>query len=120
MTTLTCISCTYMNFILVLFWYHKTCEIGILFQYFKMVSLNFSTQLRYAVEWFKEFSPMQKSDFLPLLIDKFGPDSSMNGLAFVDEGPQYPSIFQCRIQLFTDWSSTWTLEEKQQFISSIR
>ncbi|XP_024082672.1 uncharacterized protein C14orf119 [Cimex lectularius] len=82
-------------------------------------------QLRYLVEWFKEFSDMQKSDFLPVLVQRFGNKSYVNGLLPAMEAignleDRPPNLFQCRVKLFTEWTETWGNEEKQTLLNHIK
>lgn len=82
-------------------------------------------QLGYIVQWFHEWSEMQRNDFLPILAQKFGAKGYVNGLlpgmeniANLDDKP--PSLFQCRIKLFREWSESWGQTEKDQLLKYIK
>jgi len=86
---------------------------------------NTQSQLSYLVQWFHEWSEMQRNDFLPILSQKFANKNYVNGLlpgmdgiSNLDEKP--PSLFQCRVKLFREWSDGWTSVDKEQFINRIR
>lgn len=86
---------------------------------------NIRAQIGYLVQWFHEWSEMQRSDFLPILSQKFGSKSYVNGLLPGMEGisnieDKPPSLFQCRIKLFREWSDSWSCEEKDQFLNQIK
>ncbi len=67
---------------------------------------------------------MQRGDFLPILIQKFHDKEQINGLipsmdaCSVESRP--PSIFECRIKLFKEWSDTWSEAERQQLLNELR
>ncbi|KAK9497721.1 hypothetical protein O3M35_004389 [Rhynocoris fuscipes] len=83
-------------------------------------------QMRYLIEWFKEFSEMQRNDFLPIIVQKFGPKGYVNGLItsmenlsnLGDDRP--PSLFQCRLKLFHEWTETWNDNDKEQLLNHIK
>lgn len=81
-------------------------------------------QIRYIIQWFTEWGEMQRSDFLPILLQKFQDQGNINGLVpsldscSVEDRP--PSIFQCRIKLFKEWSESWNQNEKEQLLSELR
>lgn len=81
-------------------------------------------QIRYIIQWFIEWGEMQRSDFLPVLLQAFQNKPSINGLisgldsCSVEDRP--PSIFQCRIKLFKEWSENWNQSEKEQLINELR
>ncbi|KAI5706410.1 uncharacterized protein C14orf119 [Diaphorina citri] len=87
---------------------------------------TFQTQLRYLNQWFLEWSEMQRCDFLPILLNKFSSKSTMNGIIpsleslSTEENNRPPSLFQCRIKLFHDWTTNWTDIEKEQFVNSLK
>lgn len=89
------------------------------------VTPNFQTQRRYLLEWFNEFSDMQKNDFLPILVLKFGNKAYVNGLlpgmeAFGNLEDRPPSIFQCRMKLFMEWAENWNQEEKENLLVKLK
>ena len=82
-------------------------------------------QIRYIVQWFQEWGEMQRSDFLPVLLKKFeDTKGNVNGLISsldscnVEDRP--PSLFQCRIKLFNEWSENWTQSEKDQLLNELK
>ncbi|PSN43873.1 hypothetical protein C0J52_07760 [Blattella germanica] len=82
-------------------------------------------QVQYVVEWFNEWSEMQRGDFLPVLAQQFVPSSYVNGLVSGIEGmgcrdDRPPSLFQCRIKLFREWSETWGAGEREQLLNRIK
>uniref|UniRef100_A0A023F9U4 Uncharacterized protein n=2 Tax=Triatoma infestans TaxID=30076 RepID=A0A023F9U4_TRIIF len=86
---------------------------------------SIESQMRYLVEWFREFSEMQRGDFLPVLVQKFGQKGYVNGLipamdsvSNLEDRP--PSLFQCRLKLFNDWTETWGNGEKELLLGHIK
>jgi hypothetical protein len=82
-------------------------------------------QVQYVVEWFNEWSEMQRGDFLPVLAQQFVPSGYVNGLVSGVEGlvcrdNRPPSLFQCRIKLFREWSETWGVTEREQLLNRIK
>lgn len=83
-------------------------------------------QVRYMLQWFGEWSEMERGDFLPVLVHEFGCNgSAANGLPSImetlckEEGRPL-SLFKCRIKLFTEWVQMWSDEDKDSFLSGIR
>lgn len=69
-------------------------------------NLSVDGELRYIVQWFNEWSELQRDDFLPIVVEYLTKDSGthyMNGVvnslsaASFDEKPM--SLFQCRVSL---------------------
>jgi hypothetical protein len=82
-------------------------------------------QVQYMVEWFSEWSEMQRGDFLPVLAQLFASTSYVNGLVSGVEGlgcrdDRPPSLFQCRIKLFREWSESWGVTEREQLLNRIK
>ncbi|GFG38580.1 hypothetical protein Cfor_07115 [Coptotermes formosanus] len=82
-------------------------------------------QVNYVAEWFSEWSEMQRGDFLPVLAQQFVPSGYVNGLVSGLEGlgctdDRPPSLFQCRIKLFREWSENWGTAEREQFLNQIK
>ncbi|XP_050528938.1 uncharacterized protein C14orf119 [Daktulosphaira vitifoliae] len=83
-------------------------------------------QIRYLLQWFGEWSEMERSDFLPVLVHEFGNNnSSVNGLlplleSLCKEDSRPLSLFKCRIKLFTEWVQTWSDSDKENFLNGIR
>lgn len=89
--------------------------------------LSNEVQLRYIVEWFQEWSEMQRNDFLDVLLEQCGPLDVVNGLVLkmgtlghMNESDRPPSLFQCRVKLFREWSHNWTQQEKESLLLSIK
>lgn len=83
-------------------------------------------QVRYMLQWFSEWSEMERGDFLPVLVHGFGCNgNAANGLPSImetlckEEGRPL-SLFKCRIKLFTEWVQMWSDEDKDSFLSGIR
>ena len=81
--------------------------------------LSNEVQLRYIIEWFQEWSEMQRNDFLDVLLEQCGPSDVVNGLVFkmenlghTNESDRPPSLFQCRVKLFREWSNNWIQQVK--------
>lgn len=89
---------------------------------------EFGEQLRYLNEWFRNFSALQKSDFLPIMVQQFGNRSPnrVNGLPPILNDEAQPdvathmSIFQCRVKLFLEWSADWNHDQRECFLNEIR
>lgn len=81
-----------------------------------------SEQLDYLVQWFLEYSDVQKDDFLMILIDKFSPNEEgtlPDSLKILNVSDHPPSIFQCRMKLFNEWFTNWSDEEKTDLLSRL-
>ncbi|KOC64690.1 Uncharacterized protein WH47_00193 [Habropoda laboriosa] len=90
-------------------------------------TLSNEAQLGYVIEWFQEWSEMQRSDFLDILLEQCGPSGLVNGLVsrmeslgHANELDRPPSLFQCRVKLFREWSHNWSQEEKDSLLLSIK
>lgn len=88
--------------------------------------LSNEAQLRYMIEWFQEWSEMQRNDFLGILLENCGPSGLVNGLVAGMEkldcegSDRPPSLFQCRVKLFREWSSNWSQCEKDSLLAAIK
>ncbi|XP_067130196.1 uncharacterized protein C14orf119 [Centruroides vittatus] len=85
--------------------------------------LNKSDQLAYLLQWFQEYSEMQKDDFLKVLIEAYAPataNSLANSVDSMNVSDRPPSIFQCRMKLFNEWIVNWSDEEKSDFLSHLK
>ncbi|XP_016930938.3 uncharacterized protein [Drosophila suzukii] len=100
-----------------------------------MSNLSIDGEFRYIIQWFKEWSELQRDDFVYVFVEYLARGSTsnsnssevhMNGLvnslanASVQDKPM--SLFQCRIKLFREWSPKWPIEFKcmlQEKISEI-
>lgn len=89
-------------------------------------TITYPAQLRYLLQWFQEFSEMQKSNFLPILLNKFSTKTNVNGLIpglenlATGQNRRPPTLFQCRMKLFEEWAQNWSDNEKEQLINSLK
>ncbi|GFW52693.1 uncharacterized protein TNCV_2392731 [Trichonephila clavipes] len=85
--------------------------------------IGIAEQLNYLIQWFMEYSEMQKEDFYAILLDAYshkdinGVSNSLNSLELNNDRP--PSIFQCRMKLFREWHANWNEEEKNEFLARL-
>ncbi|XP_076637988.1 uncharacterized protein C14orf119 [Colletes latitarsis] len=89
--------------------------------------LSNEAQLRYVIEWFQEWSEMQRNDFLSVLLEQCEPSGLVNGLVsrmenlgHAEGSDRPPSLFQCRVKLFQEWSHNWSQQEKDSLLLSIK
>ncbi|XP_068982426.1 uncharacterized protein C14orf119 homolog [Bombus flavifrons] len=88
--------------------------------------LTNEAKLRYIIQWFQEWSEMQRNDFLDILIEECGPVGLVQKLVSKmkdlgnDEIYDKPTLFRCRIKLFREWSSNWSRQEKDNLLLSIK
>ncbi|XP_026470049.1 uncharacterized protein LOC113374011 [Ctenocephalides felis] len=84
-------------------------------------TISTDVQIRYLLQWFSEWSDLQRSDFLPILAEQIGSSSNsvyMNGVvnslanATCDDKPM--NLFQCRVKLFRGWTANWTADEMKR------
>lgn len=70
-------------------------------------NLSVEGELRYIIQWFNEWSELQREDFMPILVEYLTKDTAahyMNGVvnsmsaASFDEKPM--SLFQCRVSIY--------------------
>jgi len=89
-------------------------------------TLTIVAQIRYLLQWFGEWSEMERADFLPVLVQGLVTNSdTVNGLPPIEdsqckEDRRPLSLFKCRIKLFTEWVQTWSDDDKESFLSGIR
>ncbi|XP_013182984.2 uncharacterized protein C14orf119 homolog isoform X2 [Amyelois transitella] len=83
--------------------------------------LTSEAQLRYLLQWFGEFSELQREDFLPVLAAARGgkADQLAATLAALSCADKPVSLFQCRIKLFNEWYPTWTANEQDRLIKGV-
>ncbi|XP_026494287.2 uncharacterized protein C14orf119 isoform X1 [Vanessa tameamea] len=83
--------------------------------------LTSEAQLRYILQWFGEFSELQREDFLPVLAAAHGgkPDQLASTLAALSCDDKPVSLFQCRIKLFNEWFPTWAEEERDRLVKAV-
>ncbi|KAG5879117.1 hypothetical protein JTB14_031664 [Gonioctena quinquepunctata] len=88
-----------------------------------MTMLSSEAQIRYLVQWFKEWSEFQRSDFLPIMAEKYVNKAYVNGIinsiSNVDCREKPMSLFECRVKLFKEWFMQWSLEQKESFLTQI-
>ncbi|XP_046805658.1 uncharacterized protein LOC111675794 [Lucilia cuprina] len=105
-----------------------------------MNNLTFDGEFRYIVQWFNEWSELQRDDFVPILVKYITgshtsedddnddgleavavtPPVNMNGLPNDLEFSGRPmSLFQCRIKLFNQWNRRWPTEFKEKLQQKI-
>lgn len=80
-------------------------------------------QIDYLVQWFQEYSDLQREDFLSILVDKYTINDSeviSEALKNMNVADRPPSIFQCRMKLFNEWFDTWEEEEKEELMHRIK
>lgn len=83
--------------------------------------LTSEAQLRYLLQWFGEFSELQREDFLPILASARGgqADQLAATLAALSCQDKLISLFQCRIKLFNEWFPSWAEEEQDRLIKGV-
>ncbi|KAF5271757.1 hypothetical protein FQA39_LY08080 [Lamprigera yunnana] len=88
-----------------------------------MTSISSDAQIRYLIQWFNEWSELQRSDFLPILAEKFSNKVYVNGIvnhmSAVNCQDKPMSLFECRIKLFKEWFGHWSSEQKDNFLKKI-
>ncbi|KAL3287112.1 hypothetical protein HHI36_001593 [Cryptolaemus montrouzieri] len=85
--------------------------------------LSAEAQIRYLMQWFQEWSDLQKADFLPIMAEKYANKVYVNGIvnsiSNVECRDKPMSLFECRVKLFKEWFSQWSIEQKEQFLKQI-
>ncbi|CAH1979701.1 unnamed protein product [Acanthoscelides obtectus] len=65
------------------------------------MTISAEAQVRYLVQWFQEWSELQRSDFLPIMAEKYANRAYVNGIinsiANVECREKPMSLFECRI-----------------------
>ncbi|EFA06361.1 hypothetical protein TcasGA2_TC009237 [Tribolium castaneum] len=86
--------------------------------------LSTDAQIRYLVQWFHEWSDLQRSDFVPILAEKYANKAYVNGIvnsiANVNCQEKPMSLFECRVKLFREWFSQWSADQKESFLKQIK
>lgn len=76
-----------------------------------MTMLSNEAQIRYLVQWFQEWSELQRSDFLPIMAEKYANKAYVNGItnsiSNVDCRDKPMSLFECRVSIFFNTSNGW-------------
>ncbi|CAH2045485.1 unnamed protein product, partial [Iphiclides podalirius] len=83
--------------------------------------LTSQAQVQYILQWFQEFSDLQREDFLPVLASAQGnrPEQLAAILSNLSCQDKPVSLFQCRVKLFNEWFPSWSDEEKGRLIKKI-
>ncbi|KAH0817792.1 hypothetical protein GEV33_004996 [Tenebrio molitor] len=85
--------------------------------------LSTEAQMRYLIQWFHEWSDLQRSDFLPIMAEKYTNKAYVNGIvnsiANVNCREKPMSLFECRVKLFKEWFGQWSTEQKENFLKQI-
>lgn len=88
-----------------------------------MTMLSVEAQMGYLVQWFTEWSELQRTDFLPVLAEKLSNVTYVNGIinsiAGVNCQDKPMSLFECRVKLFREWIAQWTPEQRERLVSRI-
>ncbi|XP_055907273.1 uncharacterized protein C14orf119 [Eupeodes corollae] len=91
-----------------------------------MNNLTVDGEFRYIIQWFNEWSELQRDDFVPILVDYLTRESSgvyvngvVSGMANAEVIDKPMSLFQCRIKLFKEWSPKWPEEMKNRLKEKI-
>ena len=72
-------------------------------------------QLSFVTGWFAAWSELQRQDFAPALAQKLEPRLYVNGLiGGLERLGRPPSIFQCQVKLFQEWSDGWSPEQRAE------
>ncbi|XP_039757527.1 uncharacterized protein C14orf119 homolog [Pararge aegeria] len=84
-------------------------------------ALTSEAQLRYILQWFGEFSELQREDFLPILAAAHSgkPEQLAATLASMSCDDKPVSLFQCRIKLFNEWFPTWAEEDRDRLVAAV-
>nr|CAH7737702.1 unnamed protein product [Callosobruchus chinensis] len=87
------------------------------------MTISAEAQVRYLVQWFQEWSELQRSDFLPIMAEKYANRAYVNGIinsmSSVECRDKPMSLFECRVKLFREWFPAWTAEQKENFLTQI-
>ncbi|GJQ78395.1 hypothetical protein Trydic_g22220 [Trypoxylus dichotomus] len=85
--------------------------------------LSVDEQIRYLLQWFNEWSELQRSDFLPIISEKYSNKPYVNGIvnniANVSCQEKPMSLFQCRVKLFREWFGQWNMEQRDIFLKRL-
>lgn len=88
-----------------------------------MTMLSVEAQMGYLVQWFTEWSDLQRTDFLPVLAEKLSNVAYVNGIVNSISGVNCQdkpmSLFECRVKLFREWIAQWTPEQRERLVTRI-
>ena len=77
-------------------------------------------QFSFVTGWFSAWSELQRQDFAPALAQKLEPRLYVNGLiGGLERLGRPPSIFQCQVKLFQEWSDGWTPEQRAELRAAL-
>lgn len=66
-----------------------------------MTMISAEAQIRYLVQWFNEWSELQRSDFLPVMAEKYANKTYVNGIvnsvSNINCRDKPMSLFECRV-----------------------
>lgn len=80
---------------------------------------NTEKEIECVIHWFTEWSVMQKGDFMKNLLEKAVPnhvDALFDAMHSLNVRDKPPTIFQCQLNLFTQWFETWTEHDRNDFM----
>lgn len=70
-----------------------------------MSTINSNAQLRYLVQWFGEWSELQRSDFLSILAENYAHKAYVNGIvnsiSNMNCRDKPMSLFECRVSIIS-------------------
>lgn len=88
-------------------------------------NLTIDGEIRYIIQWFHEWSELQREDFIPIFVEYLKVNEGyVNGLvagmnnANCDDKPL--SLFQCRVKLFREWSRKWPEATKDRLKEKLK
>lgn len=88
-------------------------------------NLTIDGEIRYIIQWFHEWSELQREDFVPVFVEYLKVDEGyVNGLvaglntASCEDKPL--SLFQCRVKLFREWSQKWPAATKDRLKEKLK
>lgn len=72
-----------------------------------MTMLSAEAQIRYLMQWFREWSELQRSDFLPIMAEKYVNKAYVNGIvnsiSNVNCRDKPMSLFECRVNTIINY-----------------
>jgi len=97
-----------------------------------MSSYSPTSQMNFAIQWFKQWSEYQKEDFTSILgqllkdnVEKGakgdGVEGLVNGVTTLSTDQEGPaSLFRCQVKLFNEWWTTWSSEDRDKMTALIQ
>lgn len=82
-------------------------------------------ELNFLINWFSEFSEMQRCDFFKIILKKYASsnvdaDLVTSAIKMMQVNDRPPTIFHCRMKLFDDWFTNWSDEEKGDLLVRLK